>query len=110
MTGVTCVPGPGRMLAAAQTLVTWLGKRSFVVEPRKTFVDPKDLTDMNNEAAEMGKEMRNICAIQYINIMCSAFFLRFFLLLLNNCKLDMLGQTQLSVLPAHHGQRENNSL
>ena len=66
------------MLAAAQTLVTWLGKRSFVVEPRKTFVDPKDLTDMNNEAAEMGKEMRNICAIQYINIMCSAFFLRFF--------------------------------
>ena len=53
-------------------------KWSFVVEPRKTFVDPKDPTDMNNEAAEMGKEMRNTCAIQYINVMCSAFFLPFF--------------------------------
>lgn len=26
MAGVTHAPGPGRRLAAAQTLVTWLGK------------------------------------------------------------------------------------
>ena len=45
------------------------------------------------------------CATHERHVCCLLF--TFSLLLLNNCKLDMLGQIQLRVLPAHHGQREN---
>ena len=79
MTGVTCVPGPGRMLAAAQTLVTWLGKMALCGWAQENICGPKRSHRlMNNEAAEMGKEMRNTCAVQHINVMCSAFFWPFF--------------------------------
>lgn len=42
MTGVTHVPGSGRMLAAAQILVIW--ERGSFLAPLKKMVDPKDAT------------------------------------------------------------------
>lgn len=66
MTRATHVPGPGWILAAAQTLVTWLGKTA-----QKSINGLKRYhRDTNNEATGIGHMPSSV--------LCSAFFLPFF--------------------------------
>ena len=53
-------------------------RRSVMVEPRKAFVDPKDAADIwIMRPLRWVRRIRNIYTVQYINIVCSAFFLPF---------------------------------
>lgn len=107
MTGVTHVPRPTRMLAAAQTLVM-ARERVVCGSTQKSIDEPKRChKNMNNEATRWVKRTKNICIVQYINILCSAFFFTFFLLLLNNYKFNNLGQIYLSRFSSWRKRKKN---
>lgn len=91
-----CCPDTGHVAGEAGPL--WFSQKSVNA--------PKDAAEIGQmRPLRWVKRIRNTCTVQYTNILCSASFLPFFLVLLNNFKLDTLGQIELSVLTFHHGRK-----